>query len=52
MGEGGKLYAYDGLIYLKHLEWLKGSSESLTWMFDWLGIRKNLRKTARMIFQT
>ena len=55
MGKGGTtprriFYRDDGLVVVTDPVWLQGSFNTLIGLFDLLGLRKNVRKTLRVIF--
>ena len=44
------LYVDDGLVVLTDPVWLQGAFDTMTRLFDGVGIRKNVGKTFSMLF--
>ena len=45
-------YMDDSLLSLTHPEWIKRVFEILVGIFDWVGLRKNVRKMVGMVCHT
>ena len=41
-------YAYDGMVASTDPGWIQTAFDTLTGIFDWVGLKKNVRKTIGM----